>query len=73
MLLIITCETKSKCQLTIGVFSIAFVMSVIEKLTEFLADDAIRTAMILMVNKRRCNDLLIISTFRIRIYSCSKN
>ena len=36
MLRIITCETKSTFQLTIGVFSIVFVMSVIEKLTEFL-------------------------------------
>ena len=34
MLRIITRETKSKFQLTIGVFSIAFVMS--EKFTEFL-------------------------------------
>ena len=29
-------KTKSKFHLTIGVFSIAFVMSVIEKFTEFL-------------------------------------
>ena len=36
MLRIITRETKSKFQLTIGVFSIVFVMSVIEKFTEFL-------------------------------------
>ena len=36
MLRIITRETKSKFQLTIGVFSIAFVMSVIEKFTELL-------------------------------------
>ena len=36
MLRIISRETKSKFQLTIGVFSIAFVMSVIEKFTEFL-------------------------------------
>ena len=36
MLRIITCESKSKFQPTIGVFSIAFVMSVIEKFTEFL-------------------------------------
>ena len=36
MLRIITREAKSKFQLTIGVFSIAFVMSVIEKFTEFL-------------------------------------
>ena len=36
MLQIITREAKSKFQLTIAVFSIAFVMSVIEKLTEFL-------------------------------------
>ena len=36
MLPIITRETKSKFQLTIGVFSIAFVMSVIENFTEFL-------------------------------------
>ena len=36
MLQIISLETKSKFQLTIGVFSIAFVMSVIEKFTEFL-------------------------------------
>ena len=36
MLRIITRETKTKFQLTIGVFSIAFVMSVIEKFTEFL-------------------------------------
>ena len=36
MLRIITRETKSKFQLTIGVCSIAFVMSVIEKFTEFL-------------------------------------
>ena len=33
---IITRESKSKFQLTIWVFSIVFVMSVIEKLTEFL-------------------------------------
>ena len=36
ILRIITREPKSKCQLAIGVFSITFVMSVIEKLTEFL-------------------------------------
>ena len=36
MLRIITREAKSKFQLTIGVFSIAFVMSVIEKFTEFV-------------------------------------
>ena len=36
MLRIITRETKSKFQLTIEVFSIAFVMSVIEKFAEFL-------------------------------------
>ncbi len=36
MLRIITRETESKFQLTIGVFTIAFVMSAIEKLTEFL-------------------------------------
>ena len=36
MLRIITREAKSKFQMTIGVFSIAFVMSVIEKYTEFL-------------------------------------
>ena len=36
MLRIITRETKSKFQLTFGVFSMAFVMSVIEKFTEFL-------------------------------------
>ncbi len=36
MLRIITSMTKSKLQLTIGVFSMAFVMSVIEKLREFL-------------------------------------
>ena len=36
MLRIITRETKSKFQVTIGVFWIAFVMSVIEKFTEFL-------------------------------------
>ena len=36
MLRIITRETKSKFQQIIGVFSIAFVMSVIEKFTEFL-------------------------------------
>ena len=36
MLRITTRETNSKFQLTIGVFSIAFVMSVIEKFTEFL-------------------------------------
>ena len=36
MLRIISRETNSKFQLTIGVFSIAFVMSVIEKFTEFL-------------------------------------
>ena len=36
MLRIITHETKSKFQLTIRVFSIGFVMSVIEKFTEFL-------------------------------------
>ena len=36
MLRIIFRETKWKFQLTIGVFSIAFVMSVIEKFTEFL-------------------------------------
>ena len=36
MLRIITRGTKVKFQLIIGVFSIAFVMSVIEKLTEFL-------------------------------------
>ena len=36
MLRIIAREAKSKFQLTIGVFSIVFVMSVIEKLTEFL-------------------------------------
>ena len=35
LLRIISRETKSKFQLTIGVFSIAFVMSVIEKFTEF--------------------------------------
>ena len=35
MLRIITCETKSKFQLIIGVFSIATAMSVIEKFTEF--------------------------------------
>ena len=37
VLQIITRETKSKIQLTIGVFSVAFVMSVIEKITEFLS------------------------------------
>ena len=37
MLRIITRETMSKFQLTIGVFSIAFVISVIEKFTEFLS------------------------------------
>ena len=37
MLRIITRETKSKFQLTIGVVSIAFTMSVIEKFTEFLS------------------------------------
>ena len=36
MLRIMTREAKSKFQLTIGVFSIAFVRSVIEKFTEFL-------------------------------------
>ena len=36
MLRIIIHETKSKFQLTIGIFSIAFVMSVIEKFAEFL-------------------------------------
>ena len=36
MLRIITHDAKSKFQLTIGVFSIAFVMLVIEKFTEFL-------------------------------------
>ena len=44
--------------MTIGVLSIAFAMSVIEKvrwgIPEY-ADDAIRTA-ILMVNKPRCNE-----------------
>ena len=35
ILQIITRKPKSKFELTIGVFSIAFVMSVIEKLTEF--------------------------------------
>ena len=37
VLQIITRETKSKIQLTIGVFSVAFVMSVIENITEFLS------------------------------------
>ena len=37
MVRIITRETKSKFQLTMGVVSIAFVMSVIEKFTEFLS------------------------------------
>ena len=37
MLQIITCETKAKFKLTIGVFSILVVMSVIEKFTEFLS------------------------------------
>ena len=36
LLRIITRETESTFQLTIGVFSIAFVMSVIEKITQFL-------------------------------------
>ena len=36
MLQIITHETESKFQLTIGVFSIAFLMSVIQKLTDIL-------------------------------------
>ena len=36
MLQIITREPKSNFQLKIGVFSIVFVMSVIEKFTEFL-------------------------------------
>ena len=36
MLRIIPHDTKSNFQLIIGVFSIAFVMSVIEKLIEFL-------------------------------------
>ena len=36
MLRIITRKSKSKFQLTIGLFSIAFVMSVIEKFAEFL-------------------------------------
>ena len=36
MLRIITLKTKSKFELAIGVFSIAFVMSLIEKFTEFL-------------------------------------
>ena len=35
MLRIITRETKLKFQVTIGVFSIAFVMSVIETFTEY--------------------------------------
>ena len=58
MLRIITCETKSKFQLTIGVFSIAFVMSVIEKFTEFLNTLKMQYELryISMVNKRRCND-----------------
>ena len=36
LLRIITCGSNSNCQLTIGVFSIAFAMSVIEKVGEFL-------------------------------------
>ena len=36
LLRIITCRSNSKFQLTIGIFSIAFAMSVIEKVGEFL-------------------------------------
>ena len=36
LLRIITRGSKYKCQLTIGVFSISFAMSVIEKVGEFL-------------------------------------
>ena len=46
LLRITTCGSNSKFQLTIGVFSIAFAMSVIEKvggIPEY-ADDAIRNA-----------------------------
>ena len=63
MLVIITRGTKSKFQLTIGVFSIAFAMSMIEKVAEFLnADDAIQ-----MLNKHCCNDYICASLSLLRI------
>ena len=80
MLQIITRGTNSKFQLTIGVSSIAFVMSVIEKFTEFLNT-------LTMQSELRCkwqiNAVIMIlsvpivsvdySTFRILLHSYSKN
>ena len=74
MLRIITRETKSKFQLTIVVFSIAFVVSVIEKFTEFLN-------MLMMQYELRYKwwiNVMMISVFvdystsRILLRSCSK-
>ena len=56
MLRIITREAKSKFQLTIGVFSIAFVISVIEKLTEFLNKLTMKYE---LQNKCRINTVVI--------------
>ena len=62
LLRIIIRGSNSKFQLTIGVFSIVFAMSVIESwgIPEN-TDDAIRTA-ISMVNKRSCNDFICASS-----------
>ena len=59
MLWIITRETKSKFQLTIRVFSIAFVMSVVEKFTEFLNT---RTMKYELRNKCWINTVVIIQS-----------
>ncbi len=61
MLRIITRETKSKFQLTIGVFSIAFVMSVIEKCQEFLNALMMKYELRNICWKNSCNDSICAS------------
>ena len=59
MLRIITRETKSKFQLTIGVFSIALVMLVIEKFTEFLKTLTMKYE---LLNKCRIDTVVMIQS-----------
>ena len=59
MLRIITRETKLKFQLTTAVFSIAFVMSVIEKFTEFL-NKIMLTMKYIVINDSICASLSLL-------------
>ena len=69
MLRIITHETKSKFQLTIGVFSIAFVMLLSKMFTEFLNMLTIKYELaIRMLDKHCCNDFICASLPLVIIY-----